>query len=116
MKKNIGGRPKKNLAQKKSYRITIKMDTQQYYSLKASSKSSNMTMTECARELISNGYVKERFSVEHLSLMRKLSGMANNLNQIAKQANISGFYTIKDEYLNLAATIASLINEFADDR
>ena len=113
---NKGGRPNKDITQKKSYRITIKMDTQQYYCFKGIALQSKVTMTECARILISNGYVKERISKEHLDLVRQLIGMANNLNQIAKQANTFGYSSVESEYSNLVSSVVAIINQIGDDR
>lgn len=115
-KTNKGGRPRKSLTQKKSYRITIKMDTQQYYFLKGLALQSHTTMTECARDLICKGYVRERLSMEHLNLVRQLSGMANNLNQITKHIHTIGYSNVELEYSNLAESILTVINKIADDR
>jgi len=39
------------------------------------------------RECFQNGHVKERLSKEHSEHVRKLCGMANNLNQLARKEN-----------------------------
>ena len=115
-KLNRGGRPQKSATQKKNYRLTIKMDTQQYYFLKGLALQSGATMTESARDLICKGHVRERLSLEHLNLIRQLSGMANNLNQIAKQANSTGYVSVSSECSNLTESIISVINMISDDR
>ncbi len=92
------------------------MDTQQYYFLKGLALQSGATMTESARDLICKGHVRERLSLEHLNLIRQLSGMANNLNQIAKQANSTGYVSVSSECSNLTESIISVINMISDDR
>lgn len=115
-KSNRGGRPKKSATQKKNYRLTIKMDTQQYYFLKGLALQSGTTMTESARDLFCKGHVRERLSLEHLNLVWQLSGMANNLNQIAKQANSTDYVSVSSECSNLTESIVSVINKISDDR
>lgn len=60
------------------------------------------------------GNIKSAFTLEELDLIRKLSGMSNNLNQIAKQANKSGFAQLGMEITEIAQQIKKLLNR--DDR
>lgn len=106
-----GGRPPKAFGQKKSYRINIKLITEEYYSLIAKVKKSGTTISSFVRECLKKGYVKERLSVEHVNYIRQLSGMANNLNQIAKKANTQGYTSVRTEYLLLAERIDNLLNK-----
>lgn len=71
-----------------------------------------MTPIEYARELTIKGSIKSRFTFGELDLMRRLAGMANNMNQVARQANKSGFSNSAVE----AATIANEIKKLLDDR
>ena len=57
------------------------------------------------------GGIKSRFTLEELDLMRKLGGMSNNLNQIAKQANKSGFAQVSVEIVNIALQIKQLLDD-----
>ena len=41
-----GGRPTKGAAEKKKYRITVKLNTQDYYRLKGKAKGAGVTMSE----------------------------------------------------------------------
>ena len=41
-----GGRPTKGVAEKKKYRITVKLNTQDYYRLKGKAKGAGVTMSE----------------------------------------------------------------------
>ena len=91
-KKNKGGRPVKGAAEKLKYRITVKTATEDYYLLKSKAQSAGVSVSEFIRGCITEGGVRERLSKEHGDLIRKLCGMANNLNQIAKICN-RFFYT-----------------------
>lgn len=70
-----------------------------------------MTPTEYARELTLKGSIKSRYTLEELDLMRKLAGMGNNLNQIAKQANKSGFGQVGVEIVQIALQIKRLVDD-----
>ena len=45
-----GGRPTKGAAEKKKYRITVKLNTQDYYTLKGKAKSAGVTMSEFCKK------------------------------------------------------------------
>ena len=106
-----GGRPTKGAAEKKKYRITVKLTTEDYYTLKGKAKSAGISMSEFVRKVLAKGYVIERLNIEQADFIRKLCGMANNLNQLAHRANAEGFQAIApfqkiiigeiDEILNL---------------
>ena len=91
---NKGGRPTKGAAEKKKYRITVKLTTEDYYTLKGKAKSAGTSMSEFVRKVLEKGNVIERLTVEQADSIRKLCGMANNLNQLAHRANAEGFYTV----------------------
>jgi Relaxase/Mobilisation nuclease domain. len=55
-------------------------------------------------------HVKERLTPAHTNYVRKLCGMANNLNQIAHKANAAGFVTVRVECRVLVARIEELLN------
>ena len=106
-----GGHPTKGVAEKKKYRITVKLNTQDYYTLKGKAKSTGVTISEFVRKVLDKGNVIERLTVEQADFIRKLCGMANNLNQLAHRANAESFHAVApfhktiigkiDEFLNL---------------
>lgn len=104
-----GGRPRKELGVKKDYRINTKMETKEYYLLLAKVKKAGTTISEFVRSTINNGYIKERLSVEQADHIRKLCGMANNLNQLAYQANVQGYSSIANRCILLADEIDTTI-------
>lgn len=111
-----GGRPVKKKSEKKCYRANVKMSTEQFYSLKAKAKETGVTISEYIRLAVSGSVIKQRLTPEVNDYIRKLSGMANNLNQIAKRANQVGYEDIRNEYLYLADNIDILINSIKHDR
>ena len=105
-----GGRPTKGAAEKKKYRITVKLNTQDYYTLKGKAKSAGVTMSEFVRKVLDKGNVIERLTIEQADFIRKLCGMANNLNQLAYRANVEGFYSIAPFHKLILAKIDEILN------
>ena len=107
---NKGGRPVKGATEKLKYRITVKMATEDYYLLKSKSKSAGVSASEFIRGCITEGGVKEQLSKEHGDLIRKLCGMANNLNQLARKANTEGYTSVFMPCRTLMIEIDNLVN------
>ena len=108
--KTLRGRPKKE-KEKLSCSINLKLTGKDFNSVKQKAEKLGMKATQYAREMVLKGSVKLRFSLEDLDLMRKLSGMANNLNQIARQANKSGFSVSAMEIIKISEQIKELFND-----
>lgn len=104
------GRPIKEMCDKLKYRIAVKFCVSDYYIIKVKSREAGMTPTEFVRQTSINGSVQGRMTVEMLDYIRKLSGMANNLNQIARKANTFGYINVRLEYLYLAEKLDKLLN------
>ena len=107
---NKGGRPTKGAAEKKKYRITVKLTTEDYYTLKGKTKSAGISMSEFVRAVLDKGNVIERLTIEQADFIRKLCGMANNLNQLAHRANADGFYTIAPFHKLILSKIDEILN------
>lgn len=108
--KSKGGRPAKG-EKKLSTSINLKLIPKDYNSMKEKAEKLGMTPTEYARELTLKGSIKSRFTLEELDLIRQLAGMANNLNQIAKQANKSGFSNSAMEVMIINEKIKKLLHD-----
>lgn len=109
-RRNKGGRPKKEAADKLKYCLTVKMATSDYYTLKGKARSAGISGGEFLRECMRSSHVKERLTPEYTDYVRKLCGMANNLNQLAHKANAAGFVTVRMECRVLVARIEELLN------
>lgn len=90
-----GGRPAKSLAEKRKYRLSLKLNTDEYLQLKSKAKTAGKNRCDFLRELILSGEVISRFSPEQIDIFRKIGGMANNLNQLAKLAHVQGVWFIE---------------------
>jgi len=92
--------------------INLKLTEENYALVKEKAEKLGLKTTQYAREMTLKGGIKSRFTLEELDLIRKLSGMASNLNQIAKKANQAGFAKVGIE----AVGIISQIKQLLDDR
>ena len=106
-----GGRPTKGVAEKKKYRITVKLNTQDYYTLKGKAKSAGVTMSEFVRKVLDKGNVIERLTVEQADFIRKLCGIANNLNQLAHRANADGLHAVAPFHKTIIGKIDEILTQ-----
>ena len=95
--KNRGGRPTKKLSEKRRYSVLLKLNTMEYFTLKSKVSEAGVNKNEYLRALISEGQVKPRITVEQMKEIRLLSGMANNINQIAHRLHTFGVSTMPTE-------------------
>lgn len=87
------------------------MTAKDYALLKGKAEKLGMKPTQYAREMTLKGSIKSRFTIEELDLMRKLSGMGNNLNRIAKKANKSGLPNTAVELILIMNQIKKLLDD-----
>lgn len=113
--RNKNGRPTKEPAEKKGYKVTLKMNTEEYFSLKAKAKSARITRSEYIRRCIRSSVVKQRLSSELMSYIRQLCGMANNVNQIAHKANAAGYTEAYSDCLAMNERLDNIIKQIEDD-
>ena len=97
---NRNGRPTKRATEKKGYKVSLKMATEEYYSLKSKARLAGISLSEYVRSVVKKSEVRQRLSPEHLVYIRQLSGMANNINQIARKANAAGYAEACKEWGN----------------
>lgn len=109
-KKKNNGRPPKE-ADKLSQSINLKLTAADYETVQKKATKVGLTATQYAREMTLSGVVKSRFTPEELDLMRKLSGEANNLNQLAKRANQAGFSRVGNEIIVVLEWIKALFDD-----
>ena len=77
-------------------RVSLRLDSTEYAHLKQLSIDNGLKMEPVIRRLIVGAELRPRPPDELAELLRQLSGMAVNINQIAKVANASGFVRMED--------------------
>ena len=77
-------------------RISLRLDSAEYEHLKQLSADTGLKMEPVLRRLIVGAELRPRPPDELPELLRQLSGMAVNINQIAKVANARGVVRMED--------------------
>ena len=77
-------------------RVSLRLNSAEYAHLKQLSMDTGLKMEPVIRRLIVGAELRPRPPGELTELLRQLSGMAVNINQIAKVANASGFIRMED--------------------
>lgn len=110
-----GGRPAKRLGEKRRYTVSVKLNTREFLALKAKAGTAGISRSEFIRQSISGSVIRARITPEMNDHIRKLAGMGNNLNQIARRANAEGYRNARSEYLWLADKIDNVIEIMRND-
>ena len=85
------GRPRKEV--KKNIVTGTRFSKIEHYVVRQKAIKSGLKPSEYIRQMAITGQVKARMSEEERHFVRQLIGMANNLNQLTKQAHQQGLLT-----------------------
>lgn len=77
-------------------RVSLRLDSTEYAHLKQLSTDTGLKMEPVIRRLIVGAELRPRPPGELTELLHQMSGVAVNINQIAKVANASGFIRMED--------------------
>ena len=91
------------------------MATEEYYSLKAKARSADINRSEFIRLCIRSSVVKQHLTSEQMGYIRQLSGMANNINQLAHRANAAGYSDVHRQCLSMNERLDNVIKKIEDD-
>ena len=81
---------------KRAIKISVRLNEQEHKHLKEQAMIAGRPIESFIRALITGVELRPRPPDELAELLRKLSGMAVNINQIAKVANANGFVRMED--------------------
>ncbi len=95
--------------------ISVRVTTMKYLALKKRARDAGMSLSSFARSALLSAKVVQHISKDDADTLRKLSGEANNLNQLARSANKDGFTSVAIEITNLRKMIVDIINHLSDD-
>jgi hypothetical protein len=104
--KKKGGRPPLADSQKKTFTVKLSFDKGQYNLIGFKAKKAGMSKSEYCREAALGNKITPTLTAEELDSLRKLSSMANNLNQLAYQANIGH---LPDLYRTATAVLSEIL-------
>ena len=95
---------------KRMIKISVRLNEQEHAHLKRLSETTGLKMEPLIRQLILGRDVKPRPPENLAELLRQISAMGNNINQIAKVANSSKFIRSED-----IEEIQKMQDEFGQD-
>ena len=81
---------------KRMIKISVRLNEQEHTHLKRLSETTGLKMEPLVRQLILGRELKPRPPENLAALLRQVSAMGNNINQIAKVANSSKFIRSED--------------------
>ena len=113
--KHTGGRPKVKV--RRETHVKVRMTATDRFMIAAKAKDAGMRLSDWIRAAARAAKVVARLKPEDLQIMRMLTGMANNLNQLTKLAHRDGILTIAIKCGNLLMEIDQALKYFnSDDR
>ncbi|WP_291106001.1 MULTISPECIES: plasmid mobilization protein [unclassified Dysgonomonas] len=95
--------------------ISARFSGIEYMALKKRAKDAGVSLSKFVRSVLLTGKVVQRISKSDTDILRKLSGEANNLNQLARVANREGFKNVASDVINLRGIIVGIINQLSND-
>lgn len=83
---------KRYKSDKKVYKVSFKLSETELLKLESDAKKAGKNRSEYLRELVKNSKgVDTTFAADRSSFIRQITGIATNVNQIAKVVNTRGF-------------------------
>lgn len=95
--------------------ISARISGIEYLALKKRATSAGVSLSKFVRSVLLTGKVVQRISKSDADILRKLSGEANNLNQLARVANKEGFKNVASDVINLRVIMVGIINQLSND-
>ena len=106
------GRPQVSTLKRLTKSVTVKFSKPDYEKLRHRSKNANRTLAEYIRDAAFDTRIVAKHSTEDAVIIRNLTGMANNLNQLTKLSHQTGFYRTKNIIMELLEKLKSIMNDY----
>ena len=113
-KKGKGGRPAK--AVRKEIRTGVRFTKAEYFIVKEKAIKARMRYTGYIRQMALFGGVIARLNDEERAYVKQLIGMANNINQVSKQAHKEGMLSAMLLFESYRQQIDNILNWLKRDK
>ena len=111
------GRPQVSTLKRLTKSVTVKFSKPDYEKLRHRSKNANRTLAEYIRDAAFDARMVAKHSTEDAAIIRDLTGMANNLNQLTKLSHQTGFYRTKNIVMEVLEKLKSIMSDYkAEER
>ena len=88
---------RKYCSNKKEHKVTFKLSENDYLKLMEDAKEAGVDKSKYLRALVQNGgKIDFTFPKDRTNLIRQITGIATNINQITKVANMMSYLPFKD--------------------
>lgn len=114
-KRKKGGRPKKSSTHRKGRTVGVCFSEPELYAIRHRATRANLPLSVYCHDAVLNGVIKEPLKKEELDVLRSLSNMGNNLNQLVRIAKFLSTKRLENEALPLLESIQNIINKLSDD-
>lgn len=95
--------------------ICARISSLEYQAIKKRANDAGVSLSKFVRSVLLTGKVVQRISKSDADILRKLSGEANNLNQLTRRAHKEGFSNVATDIINLRIIIIGIINQLSND-
>lgn len=106
------GRPQVSTLKRLTKSVTVKFSKPDYEMLRHRSKNANRTLAEYIRDSAFDARIVAKHSAEDAAIIRNLTGMTNNLNQITKLSHHTGFYRTNNVVVELLSKLKEVLNDY----
>ena len=113
--KKLGGRPKLASYQKRTKCFRVMFTENDYIYIQSKAQQAGLSVNEFCHQAAMGCEVTQRISPEMASAIRDLSGIANNVNQIAHQMHIHGLEVVKQHCITIITEISRIIAQIKND-
>jgi hypothetical protein len=112
---NPNGRPKLPEMQVKSKVIAARFSLLEYENIKKRAAEAGLKISQYATQSTLKAKVVPRITPEDACVLRNLSKLSYNVNQLAKKANTSGYFAAGIEATQLYAALKNIITKLSND-
>ena len=106
------GRPQVSTLKRLTKSVTVKFSKPDYEMLRRRSKNANCTLAEYIRDAAFDARIVAKHSTEDAAIIRNLTCMANNLNQLTKLSHQTGFYRTKNIVMELLVKLKEVLSDY----
>jgi len=114
-KKKKNGRPKKSAVSRKSKIIGVCFSEPELYAIRHRAAKAKLPLSVYCHDAILDGVVKEPLKKEDIEVLRELSAIGNNLNQLTRTAKFMGNKQVENKATPILEYILNVINKLSDD-
>ena len=107
------GRPQVSTLKRLTKSVTVKFSKPDYEMLRRRSKNANRTLAEYIRDSAFDARIVAKHSAENAAVIRNLTGMANNLNQLTRKAHREGVKLHYGQCQHLLLSLENIIDHIS---